>query len=133
MSQTKDPKMSHQYKDEEQKIAEEKRAAEQLEIDKRTKIYFNQATKYQLGGYVREKKTGGNIDQPEQCLRFTDNLFVTPDLEIQEFIEHSRPFINGHIKPCKNMTEANLMRAANNAVKQVGQIKGDDMHDHARY
>ena len=125
--------MSQQFQDEELKIAEEKRLADQLEIDKRTKIYFNQATKYQLGGYVREKKTGGNIDQPEQCLRFTNNLYVTPDLKIQKFIEKSRPFINGHIKICANMTEANMMRGANNAVKQVGVIKGDDMVDHARY
>lgn len=133
MTPTNDLKMSKQFQDEEQKIKEEKIAKEQLEIDKRTKIYFNQATKYQLGGYVREKKTGGAIDQPEQCLRFTNNLYVTPDVKIQKFIENSRPFINGHIKVCKNMTEANVMRNANNAMKQVGQIKGDDIVDHARY
>lgn len=109
--------MSKQFEDREAELQKEKADAENKKNIKATMIYWAPASEFQIGNYVQEKWEGNRLIQPEDSLRFRENILATSDPKEIAFIEASNSFKAGVIKKCESMAVAAVMTAQHVAFK----------------
>lgn len=110
MVQSNPDKMSQSYQEQEKKNKEAEEAVKHEEYLDRRVIFFAPASKHKVANFVKEKRQDGIIVTPESSLGFTENLFITDDPEKIKHIRESYSFVNGLVKECATLEEANGLR-----------------------
>lgn len=94
-------------------------------------IFWSAAKKLRIGGFVKEVKTAGHIDVPEQEIRFEEHVFMVKEgtdkaskakaKAEMEFIRHYRNFDSAECKEVSSLREANMLTLGQQARKNEVQ------------
>ena len=86
------------------------------------RIYWARASGLSIANFVKEKREGNAIVQPEASLNFNDHIKITGDPEVIKFIEGSNAFRDGRVKRVADLKEANALTVQVRQIRQVREI-----------
>jgi len=90
-------------------------------------VFWAPASQYQIAHWVKEKKSeGGFVTQPEEPLRFRDNVYVAETKKEVDFIKNSKGFKNGTIKECESVRQAAIFTRQQDRLKQATTKRIDE-------
>lgn len=85
-------------------------------------IYWARAAGLSIANFVKEKREGNAIIQPEGSLKFSDHIKITGDPEMIKFIEESNAFRDSRVKRVATLEEAYALTAQVRQLRQIREI-----------
>lgn len=91
--------------------------------ESKDRIYWARASGLSIANFVKEKREGNAIVQPEASLKFNDHIKITGDPEMIKFIEGSNAFRDGRVKRVDTLEEAYVLTAQVRKLRQIREIE----------